>query len=135
MKIALLLITSLGLLWFSEQFSPANIFEPQSPGWVLWVSYAKDLIQPFALYFFICLGERWLRCWQVRMLFAFMIPTLLEFGQLLYHRVSTTPRYVGAFDPLDIVVYSIGVALAVILEQKIFAKLLFSSNEGVTGNA
>ena len=122
-KVAILLAISLGLLWFSEEFSPASIFEPQSIGWVLWVNYAKDLIQPFALYFFICLGERWLKTCRGRALVAFAIPILLEFGQALYYRVSTG-RYVGTFDPMDIVIYAIGVGLAVILEQKVFAKLL-----------
>lgn len=122
-KSAILLIISFGLLWFSEQFSPATIFESQGTGWVLWVSYAKDLILPFAFYFFLCLGERWLKTWRRRALLAFAIPTLLEFGQLLYYQVSTS-HYVGAFDPMDILMYAIGVGLAVIVEQKIFAKLL-----------
>src|SRR5690349_12845394 len=100
-NVALLLVISIGLLWFSEEFSPATIFKPQTTAWVLWISYAKDLIQPFALYFFICLAARWLKTWQIRAILAFAIPTLLEFGQLLYYRVSTTPRYIGAFDPLD----------------------------------
>src|SRR5215211_9438288 len=111
-KIAILLTISLGLLWFSEDFSPTHLFEPQSKGWILWISYAKDLIQPFALYFLICLGERWLKTWQVRALSAFVIPTLLEFGQLFYYRFSTD-RYVGSFDPMAIVIYAIGVSLAV----------------------
>ena len=126
MKTVILLVISLGLLWFSEQFSPATIFEPQSTGWVLWVSYAKDLIQPFAFYFFICLGERWLGTWRKRATLAFAVPTLMEFGQNLYYRVSSS-NYVGAFDPLDIVMYTIGVGLAVVVEQKVFAK---SSNFG-----
>jgi len=126
-KTASLLVISLGLFWFSEEFSPVNIFEPQSTGWVLWVSYAKDLIQPFALYFFICLGERWLKTWHWRALLAFAIPTLIEFGQglyqSLYQRISAS-YYMGAFDPLDILMYAIAVGLAVIVEQLVFAKLL-----------
>ena len=58
------------------------------------MSYAKDLIQPFALYFFICLGERWLKTWQSRALLAFAIPTLLEIGQGLYYQFSPS-RYIG----------------------------------------
>jgi len=122
-KSIFLLVVSLSLLWFSEQFSPATVFEPQSTGWVLWVSYAKDLIQPFAFYFFICLGERWLGTWRKRAMLAFAIPTVMEFGQNLYYRVSSS-HYVGAFDPLDIVMYAIGVGLAVVVEQRIFAKTL-----------
>ncbi len=123
MKPALLAAISLGLFWFSEQISPAQLFEPESTGWLLWVSYAKDLIQPFAFYFFLCLGERWLKTWQIRALLAFAIPTLLEFGQFFYYRVASG-HYVGAFDPLDILMYAIGVVLAVIVERKAFAKLL-----------
>ncbi len=121
MKTAILLVISLGLLWFSEGLSPATIFEPQSTGWVLWVSYSKDLIQPFAFYFFIGIGERWLKTWQVRALLAFTVPTLLELGQLFYYQVSTN-HYVGSFDPIDFVVYTVGVALAVFVDQRIFVK-------------
>ena len=120
MKPALLAAISLGLFWFSEQISPAQLFKPESTGWLLWVSYAKDLIQPFAFYFFLCLGERWLKTWQIRALLAFAIPTLLEFGQYLYYRAASS-HYVGAFDVLDIVMYAIGVGCAVVVEQKIFA--------------
>ena len=90
---------------------------------MLWMSYAKDLIQPFAFYFFICLGERWLQTWRVRALVAFAIPTLLEFGQDLYDRFSID-HYVGTFDPMDIIMYAIGVGFAVLVEQKALAKLL-----------
>ena len=123
MKIAILLTISLGLFLFSEQFSPASLFEPQSTSWVLWVSYVKDLIQPFGFYFFLCLGQRWLKTWQARALLAFTLPTLLEFGQYLYHRVSTK-HYVGAFDPVDLVMYAMGVGLAAMVEQFVFAKML-----------
>ncbi|MEO8356337.1 MAG: hypothetical protein ABI621_10500 [Chloroflexota bacterium] len=122
-KPAILLVISLGLLWFSEKFSPATIFDPQSTGWILWMSYARDLIQPFALYFFICLGTRWLKTWQARALLAFAIPTLLELGQLFRYRISTD-HYSGSFDPMDIVVYAVGVSLAVVVERQVFAKTL-----------
>lgn len=122
-KILILLAISLGLFWFSEDFSLVRLFGFQSVGWVLWISYAKDLIQPFTLYFFICLGERWLKTWQSRALLAFAIPTLLEIRQGLYYQFSPS-RYVGSFDPLDIVMYAISVGMAVLIEQKVFAKLL-----------
>jgi hypothetical protein len=116
-----LLVISLGLLWFSEGFSPARIFEPHGTPWKLWVSYAKDLIQPFAFYFFICLGERWLPTWRGRAFLAFAVPTLLEVGQRLYDRVSSG-HDVGSFDPVDIVIYAVAVGLAVILDTRVFAK-------------
>lgn len=91
------------------------------------MSYANDLILPFAFYFFLCLGERWLKTWQLQALLAFAIPALIEFGQALYPWISGSrffaDRYIGAFDPLDILMYVIGVGLAVIVEQLVFAKL------------
>jgi len=124
-KIILLLLVSLGLLWFSEQFSPASLFEPQSTAWILWVSFAKDLIQPFAFYFFLCLGQKWLPTWRSRALIAFGLPTLLELGQIFYRILVYQDQlvYMGNFDPLDILVYALGVALAALMERKLFAKL------------
>ena len=127
-KAAILLVLSVGLLWFLNQFSFILLFEPQSTGWKLWMSYANDLILPFAFYFSLWLGERWLKTWQARALLAFAIPTLIEFGQGLYPWVSEsryfTGHYVGAFDPLDILMYASGVGVAVLVEQLVFAKLL-----------
>jgi hypothetical protein len=125
LKSAILLVISLGLFWFSEDFSLVRIFEPESIGWKLWISYAKDLMQPFSLYLFLCLGEEWLKTWQVRAGLAFSIPLLLEIFQFLYYRFAPT-HYVGSFDPLDIVMYAIGIALAVVMEQLAFAKRLES---------
>lgn len=122
-KVAILLLVSLGLYLFAIDFPFYVLFQPQSAGWILWVSYAHDLILPFAFYFFLCLGERWLKTWQVRALIALAIPILLEFGQLFYYRFSTE-RYVGSFDPLDLVMYIVGVGLAVWIERRVFATLI-----------
>lgn len=127
-KIAFLLVLSLGLLWFSEDFPIYRYFEPQSSVWKWWMSYAKDLIQPFAFYFFLCIGEKWLKTWRSRALLAFGLPTLLEFAQGLYHQIRAsyqhTLLYAGAFDPLDILMYALGVALAVLVERKLLARVL-----------
>lgn len=124
-KAVMLLIISLGLFWFTYNFPFYRIFEPDSVIWRLWAGYANNLIQPFAFYFFLCLAERWLKTWQVRALIAFAIPTLFEIYQGLYYQFTPT-RYVGSFDLLDILVYAIGVGLAILIERKIFAKLITS---------
>ena len=131
-KIIILLTVSLGLLWFSIEFPFWKFFEPQGPGWVWWVSYFKDLIQPFAFYFFLCLGEKWiapLKTWRGRALLAFAIPTFIEIAQALYYRspmiYAHSLLYIGAFDPLDILMYAIGVVLAVLVERKVFTSLSF----------
>ena len=109
-KLIFLLVISLGLLWFSENFPVYRFFEPQSPGWMLWMSYAKDLIQPFAFYFFLCLGEKWLKTWQSRALVAFAVPTLMEIGQICYRTLVYQDQllYMGSFDPVDIAMYASG---------------------------
>jgi len=121
-KVGILLFITLGLYLLAMDFPFYAVFEPQSTGWIFWVSYANNLILPFALYFFLCLGERWLKTWQERALIALAIPIVLELGQLFYYRFSIQ-RYVGSFDPLDIVMSIIGVGLAVLIERKVFAKL------------
>jgi hypothetical protein len=125
-KPAILLILAVGLIWFLDQFSPTTLFEPFSSGWELWFSYANDLILPFAFYFFLWLGERWLKTWQSRALLAFALPTLIELGQAVYPWISGSrffaDRYIGAFDPLDILMYAIGVGAAVLVEQLILAR-------------
>jgi hypothetical protein len=131
-KVPVLLVISLGLLGFSEAFSPLSIFDPQSTGWILWVSYVKDLTQPFAFYFLLCLGERWLKTGRERAALAFAIPALIEFGQFFYYQIWTG-RYVGAFDPVDLLMYAIGVGLAVLVEQRVFGKLFkFGSRPRIT---
>jgi hypothetical protein len=124
LRIALLLMISLGFFWLSEEFPFYLYFEPQSPGWVLWVSYAKDLIQPFAFYFFICLGEKWLKTWHIRAILAFAVPALMEIGQIFYTILVYKDHllYMGSFDPLDFAAYAFGVGIAVLVEQKIFAQ-------------
>jgi hypothetical protein len=121
LRIILTLVVSLGLLWVSEEFPVYAFFEPQSTGWMLWMSYAKDFIQPFAFYFFISLSEKWLKQWQVRAALAFGIPTLMEVGQFFYpaffYRSHTF--FFGSFDWFDLVMYALGVGLAALVEQKI----------------
>lgn len=129
-KAVIILIPSLLMLWLSESFSPATLFESQSTGWVLWVSYARNLVLPFVLYLFLCLAEKWIKTWQWRALVAFVVPTLIEIGQALYYRFSPS-RYVGSFDLMDILMHAIAVGLAVLVEQKVLAKLLeLGNNEG-----
>jgi len=127
LRIILTLVISFGLLWVSEEYPVYALFEPQSTGWTLWMSYAKDLIQPFAFYFFISLGERWIRKWQIRATLAFGIPTLMEVGQFFYpaYFYRSHMLFFGVFDWFDLVMYALGVGLAVLVEQKILIRRSF----------
>jgi hypothetical protein len=123
LRYGFMLIISWGLFWFSQDFAAGRILEPESIGWKLWFCYAKDLMQPFALYLLLCLGEKWLTTWRVLAAVAFSFPFLLELFQFLYYRIAPT-HYVGSFDPLDILMYAIGISMAVIVEQIVLTKFL-----------
>lgn len=118
------------LYLFAIDFPFYEFLEPQSAGWALWMSYANDFIFAFGFYFFLCLGERWLKTWQVRAWLAFAILTLLEFAQLLYPApfiealiMSPLRPLFGNFDPFDIGAQFIGIGLAALIERWIFAKM------------
>ncbi|MCZ2122589.1 MAG: hypothetical protein LC108_10020 [Anaerolineales bacterium] len=118
------------LYLFAVDFPFYKFLEPQSAGWFLWMSYANDFIFAFAFYFFLCLGERWLKTWQMRAGVAFIILTLLELAQLLYP-ISFVEAFImsplralfGNFDPFDIGAQTIGIGLAALVERHVFAKI------------
>ena len=89
----------------------------------LYQSYFSDLVLPFGLYFLLCASEDslpFLQHWQARALAAFLAPATAESLQAFgIHAFGAT------FDPLDILMYAIGVALAVLVERKLFSKLNF----------
>lgn len=89
----------------------------------LYQSYFSDLVLPFGLYFLLCApGDSlpFLQQWQARALAAFLAPVVAEALQAFgIHAFGAT------FDPLDILMYAIGVALAVLAERILFSKLNF----------
>jgi hypothetical protein len=80
-------------------------------------SYASDIMIPFGLYFLLCINEstmRFLRKWYVKALFIFGITTIIEILQLFgVYIVGVT------FDILDILMYAIGVMIAVLSDRLI----------------
>ena len=85
-------------------------------------SYASDIMIPFGLYFLLCINEstmRFLRKWYVKALFVFGITTIIEILQLFgVYIVGVT------FDILDILMYAIGVMIAVLIDRLIFKRYI-----------
>jgi len=86
--------------------------------YIYYTSFFSDLLLPFGVYFLIAMND-WrypvLRKWWVKAFLTFSIPTFAEILQSfgIYALGST-------FDPLDILMYGIGVIMAVLLEKLVF---------------
>jgi hypothetical protein len=125
-KIVILLALSIGLYFFTTDFSAVPTLEFNSIWHILYVGYFNDLVQPFGLYFALCLFENWipvLKPWWVKVLLVFLGPAVMEIGQYLYTKLPSPGTYVGVFDPLDLVMYAAGGLLAALVERQVFARV------------
>ena len=90
--------------------------------YIFYYSYASDLMLPFGVYFLLCMNElkvRILRNWYVKAFICFGAMTfseLLQYFNIYFFGVT--------FDWLDILMYGIGTAAAVILDTQIFENSL-----------
>ncbi len=87
----------------------------------LYYGYASDILMPFGFYFLLYLGglsHPVLRNWKVRALVIFFAATATEVLQYFgIYALGVT------FDPIDIVMFGIGVIAAVVLDTQIFPRL------------
>ena len=91
--------------------------------YMLSASYFSDLALPFGFYFLLSLNEDkllFLKKWWMKAAIVFSVATLAEIGQYfgLYALGQT-------FDPLDILVYALGVLAAVCLDGFLSKTLTF----------
>lgn len=87
----------------------------------LYYSYFSDIIVPFGMYFLLCLDNvklRFLNDWRVRALLVFTGASLTEVMQAF-----GVPLLGQTFDPLDIVMFGMGVLLAVLVDRIIFDRI------------
>ncbi len=88
----------------------------------LYASYFSDLVVPFGFYFLLCASETnlpVLRPWWIKAGLVFGIATSAEILQAFsIYALGIT------FDPLDIVAYAAGVAVAVLVERGLFSRWL-----------
>ena len=81
--------------------------------------YLIDILLPFGIYFLLCLNDNViLNSWIVKGLIVFMAAFFVEMAQ--YKGIPLLGR---TFDPLDILMYGLGVLLAVICDQLLFPRL------------
>lgn len=90
--------------------------------YIYYQSYAGDLMIPFGAYFLLCMNEiqlQFLRKWFVKALIVFCVMTFSEIMQLfgLY-------LFGVTFDLTDILIYGIGVIVAVFFDSQIFERTL-----------
>ncbi len=88
----------------------------------LYYSYFSDIALPFGCYFLLCMAETSLpvlKGWQVKAAIAFFLPSIAETCQ--YFGI---PMLGSTFDPLDYLMYAIGVSAAVLVEQLVFTPLI-----------
>ena len=91
------------------------------PWYRLYYSFFSDLILPFAFYFLLCMNEpqySFLRPWWVKATLIFSLMTTSEICQ--YFGVYA---FGVTFDPLDIVMYGLGVTAAVLVDTQLFSRL------------
>ncbi len=91
-------------------------------GWYVWYySYFSDIALPFAFYFLLFFVEKEisaLKNWWLKALIVFLAATCAEILQ--YFHIYALGI---SFDPLDIVMYAIGVGLAALTDQLLFPRI------------
>jgi len=90
--------------------------------YLLYYSYFSDIVAPFGFYFALCITDSsipFLRSWKLKALLVFGASTATEVAQAFgYYALGTT------YDTLDIVMFGVGVSMAVALDRLVFARYL-----------
>ncbi len=90
--------------------------------YIYYYSFASDLILPIGSYFMLCMVEYkfiFLRNWFTKALIVFAVMTFSEIMQMFgFYFFGVT------FDILDILMFGIGVLIAVLIDKQIFERFL-----------
>jgi len=90
--------------------------------YIYYYSFASDLILPFGAYFMLSMVEmhfRFLRKWFVKALIVFGVMTFSEIMQIFgFYFFGVT------FDILDILMFGIGVVIAVLVDTQFFERFM-----------
>jgi hypothetical protein len=101
-------------------FRLGQIFQGQA--YNLYYSYFSDFILPFGAYFLLSLNDVTIsvfRKWYIKAGLIFALTTFAEICQFFGIEVLGV-----TFDPIDILMYGIGVSIAALIDVKVFAKYL-----------
>jgi len=90
--------------------------------YIYYYSYASDLMIPFGIYFLLGMNEiqyRFLQKWYVKVFIVFGIATFTEIMQIFgVYMLGVT------FDLFDILMFGIGVLIAVFCDKQIFERII-----------
>jgi hypothetical protein len=90
--------------------------------YILYYSYASDIIIPIGVYFLLCMNDMQIQIlekWYVKALGVFILATFIEIMQAFgIYLVGIT------FDVIDIVMFGIGVLIAVFLDKIVFESII-----------
>jgi len=90
--------------------------------YIYYYSFASDLILPIGSYFMLSMVEykfRFLRNWFMKALIVFVVMTFSEIMQIFgFYFFGVT------FDILDILMFGIGVLIAVLIDKQIFERFI-----------
>ena len=103
----------IGLIHF---FTGSNYKGPY-PGFVN--GYLLDILVPFGFYFLLCLSKfPLLKSWIVKSILVFGVASFTEIAQFF-----GVPIFGQTFDPVDFVMFGMGVILAAILDIIVFPRI------------
>ncbi len=90
--------------------------------YIYYYSFASDLVLPIGSYFMLCMVEiqfRFLRNWIIKALIVFAVMTFSEIMQIFgFYFFGVT------FDILDILMFGMGVLIAVFIDKQIFERFI-----------
>jgi len=110
-------IVSVEILIALLHFLTGSNYRGPYPGFVN--GYLLDILVPFAFYFLLCLNEfSLLRHWIVKSTLVFGAASSVEIAQLF-----GVPLFGQTSDPVDFIMYGIGVLLAAILDTTVFPRI------------
>lgn len=113
-----IIISIMLLIAFVHMIRLGTYFEGKL--YIYYYSFFSDIIIPFGVYFLLCLNDATipiLRSWVVKCSLIFIVCASAEMLQYFgFYALGVT------FDPLDLVMYAIGVLLAALLEKQVFER-------------
>lgn len=110
-------ITSIMILIALTHFFTGSNYKGPYPEFVN--GYLLDILVPFGFYFLLCLIKfPLLKSWIVRSILVFGVASFTEMAQFF-----GVPIFGQTFDPVDFVMFGMGVILAVILDIIVFPRI------------
>lgn len=85
-------------------------------------AYLMDILAPMGFYFMFCtenIKNLFLKSWQIKGIIIILATFFVETAQYYNYQL-----FGNTFDPLDYLMYVVGVSLAVLLDLKIFPSIL-----------